>query len=110
MPTPVTVVCIFRVQDGNEAEFTDLLRRHWPTLRDLELATNKPPQHFQGNEQSGGPIFFEIFEWADEDGADLAHQHPKVMAIWEPMGRLVEKRDGRPGMEFPHVQPVHLHA
>jgi len=30
------------------------------------------------------------------------------MAIWEPMDKLTEKRDGRPNMEFPHVQPLNV--
>ena len=28
------------------------------------------------------------------------------MAVWERMAPLCEERLGRPGMEFPHVQPV----
>ena len=36
----------------------------------------------------------------------VAHEHPEVMAIWEPMDKLTEQRDGRPNMEFPHVQPL----
>ena len=39
-------------------------------------------------------------------GAAAAHEHPEVMAIWEPMDKLTEKRNGRPNMEFPHVQPL----
>jgi len=34
------------------------------------------------------------------------HMSPEVMAVWEPMGALVEERDGRKAMEFPHVQPL----
>jgi hypothetical protein len=30
------------------------------------------------------------------------------MAIWEPMDKLTENRDGRPNMEFPSVQPLDI--
>ncbi len=39
---------------------------------------------------------------------EAAHQSPEVMAVWEAMGKHMEERLGRPAMEFPHVEPVHL--
>jgi hypothetical protein len=101
-----TVICIYRVRPGREDEFQRLLARHWPTLRELGLASDAAPRHFRGAEQSGRPLFVEIFEWADAGVAGTAHEHPQVMAIWEPMDALTERRDGRPNMEFPHVQPL----
>jgi len=57
----------------------------------------------RGNEQDNGePIYFEIFDWSD-GAVDRAHEHPEVMAIWEPMDQLCESRGGKPSMEFPHV-------
>lgn len=106
MAQPETVICIYRVRPGSEEAFQGLLRRHWPTLRDLGLATETPPRHFRGAEQSGEPLFVEIFEWTTAEAAGTAHAHPEVMAIWEPMDGLTERRDGRPNMEFPHVRPV----
>jgi hypothetical protein len=100
------VICTYRVKAGQEAAFEKLLERHWPTLRKLGLVTNDPPQHFRGFEQSGEPLFVEIFAWASREAAGKAHEHPAVMAIWEPMDALTEKRGGRPNMEFPHVQPL----
>jgi len=101
-----TVICLYRVSPGREAEFTDLLRRHWPALHALDLVTDDRPQHYRGAEQGGAPLFVEIFRWKSEEAARLAHEHPEVMAIWEPMDKLTEKRNGRPNMEFPHVQPL----
>lgn len=106
--TPETVICLYRVRAGKEDEFVALLERHWPTLRSLGLATDEAPQHYRGAEQSGEPLFVEIFRWNSAEAAGLAHQHPEVMAIWEPMDALTETRDGRPNMEFPHVQPVRV--
>ena len=106
MSAPATVICLYRVAPGREGEFTSLLKRHWPTLRSLDLVTDSPPQHYRGAEQDGGPLFVEIFNWKSEEASRMAHEHPEVMAIWEPMDKLTEKRNGRPNMEFPHVQPL----
>jgi hypothetical protein len=109
MPEP-TVICLYRVARGNEDEFSRLLARHWPTLHGLGLTTDTAPRHYRGVEQDGAPLFVEIFEWASEGASGSAHEHPEVMAIWEPMDKLTEKRGGRPNMEFPHVQPIHVLA
>jgi hypothetical protein len=101
-----TVICHYRVAAGNESDFEALLRRHWPKLHELGLVTDQPSQRFKGLEQDNGqPIYFEIFEW--RDGAmERAHEHPEVMAVWEPMDRLCEVRGGKPNMEFPHVAAI----
>jgi hypothetical protein len=109
MATPVHVICSYRVAKGNERKFTALLKRHWPLLRELKLATRTRPQHFRGREERDGrPIFFESFEWVDDDAHKLASQHPDLMAIWERMDKLCEGRDGRPNMEFPHVTELEI--
>jgi hypothetical protein len=105
---PNTVICHYRVAPGNEARFETLLGGHWSTLHRLGLVTNEPPRRFMGTEQDNGrPIYFEIFEWQD-GAAERAHEHPEVMAIWEPMDRLCEARAGKPNMEFPHVRAIHV--
>ena len=88
----------------------DLLRRHHPTLVRAGLATEDPPTIYRGEERGGGPIVFEIFQWKNAAAAGIAHETPEVMALWEPMGTMVEDRDGRPGMLFPHVEPLELGA
>ena len=100
---PETVICHYRVTAGNEDAFEALLNEHWPTLARLQLVTDTAPQHFKGREQDNDqPIYFEIFEWRD-GAVDRAHEHPEVMAIWEPMDTLCESRGSKPNMEFPHV-------
>ena len=101
---PNKVICHYRVASGNEERFERLLKNHWPTLHGLGLVTNTPSQLLKGAEQDNGqPIYFEIFDWLD-GAVERAHEHPEVAAIWEPMDQLCESRDGRPGMEFPHVE------
>jgi hypothetical protein len=102
------VICHYRVARGNETKFEALLKKHWPTLHRLGLVTDDPPHHFKGEEQDNGkPIYFEIFDWRD-GAVERAHEHPEVMAIWEPMDHLCETRGGKPNMEFPHVEVVRV--
>ena len=108
MSDPITAICLYRVRSGCEEEFTDLLRRHWPTLQSLGLVTDDEPRHYRGAERDGRPLFVEIFTWASPESSGHAHEHPDVMAIWEPMDKLTEARDGRPNMEFPHVRSLEL--
>lgn len=105
---PETVICLYRVRAGSEKRFVELLARHWPTLRDLGLVTEEPARHFRGEEHDGAPLFVEIFDWVDARAAQRAHEHPEVMAIWEPMDGLTEMRGGRPNMEFPHVRRIEV--
>lgn len=105
---PDTVICTFRVIEGKEEEFIALLKLHWPALREVGLVTETPSQVFRGREPSGKSYFVEIFEWRDAEAVRTAHELPAVMAVWEPMGALCEGRDGKPPLEFPHVEPVRL--
>ena len=34
-----------------------------------------------------------MFTWKDSKASDAAHRMPEVMAIWEPMGSLLESMD-----------------
>ena len=105
---PLTVMCTYRVRTGKEDAFLELLQRHWPTLRQNDLATTSPAQVFRGTDSKGRPYFVEVFSWLNEKAISLAHETPSLMAVWEPMGALCEEREGRPGMEFPHVEPLSM--
>ena len=104
----VIAVCTFRVKEGAEAEFEALLARHWKTLRGLDLATERPTQLYRGEEKGGGRIYVEIFEWLSEEASARAHELPEVLAIWGPMGALVEARGTKPPMDFIHVSVLSL--
>jgi hypothetical protein len=108
-----TNICTYRVKAGAREQFLALLRKHWPALRAAGLATDTPALHFEakaggGRHDETGTTFVEIFSWSRADAPDLAHRMPAVMAVWEPMGALVEERDGRPAMEFPTYRPLDL--
>jgi hypothetical protein len=101
-----TVVCTYRARADVEQQFVELLRRHWDTLHDLGFVTDEKSLVLR---QVDEPTYVEIFTWV-EGGFARAHEHPDVLAIWEPMDPLLEDRDGRPRWEFPHYQPVQLDA
>lgn len=103
-----TVICTYRVAAGNEEAFRGLLDKHWSTLDRLNLTTDEPTQVFRGEDKEGRPYFVEIFTWISAEAPGIAHQSPEVVAVWEPMAALCEERDGRPSMEFPHVERVAL--
>jgi hypothetical protein len=100
-----TVICTYRVRPAEEARFLELLDRHWRTLHDLGFVTDEESIVFRGVD--GGLTYVEIFAWV-EGGFGQAHEHPDVLAIWEPMEPLLEERDGRPRWEFPTFERVSL--
>ncbi len=103
---PETVLCQYRVAPDGEAAFRKLLERHWPTLHKLDVVTDEPAVIYRGADERDRPFFVEIFHWKSRKALEIAHEHPDVLAIWEPMDGLCESRDGRPKMEFPHVERV----
>ena len=93
-----TVICTYRVRADAEEAFRDLLRRHWTTLHDLGFVTDEDALIFRRVDE---PTYVEVFTWV-EGGFARAHEHPDVLAIWEPMEPLLEDRDGQPKWDFPH--------
>jgi len=87
---PVSVLCIYRVKEGKEAAFRPLLEKHWPTLDSVGLVTSAPARWYLGEGKNGQKCFIEMFEWKDAKASGTAHELPDVMAVWEPMGALVD--------------------
>jgi len=101
------VVCTYRVKAGREREFVELLKRHWPTLRKLGLVHEQPRMALQGRDTDETSCFVEVFAWKDR-GFEVGHQHPEVLALWEPMEKMCDARGGHPATEFPHYAAVAL--
>jgi hypothetical protein len=99
------VICTYRPRPDAEAAFLELLGRHWRTLRELGFVTDEPSVIYR--ELADRPTYVEIFTWV-EGGFEQAHEHPAVLAIWEPMDPLLEERDGLPKWDFPHYERVAL--
>ena len=105
---PEIVLCMFRVKRGSEEELVSLCRDHDKTLRSLGLVTDVPTRLYRGADERGEPFMVKIFEWRSAAAVEAAHKHPEVQVVWEAMEPLCEGRDGRPSMEFPHVEQVAL--
>jgi hypothetical protein len=105
MTEPISSVARYRVKAGHEDEFIEIVDKHWTTLRDLDLVTDREPEVYVGLERDGsGPLLVEIFDWADEDASRRAHTHPLVSGIWEAMGPLCEQRNERPPFDFVNLR------
>lgn len=103
---PTMMQCVYRPKPGHEEALFALVKRHWPTLRDAGLTTDTPALLYRATEKRGGRTFFlEIFSWKDERSSGIAHQLPEVMAIWEPMGPMI---DGGPSPELAVLEQVTL--
>jgi quinol monooxygenase YgiN len=100
---PVLTHVTYRPKRGKEKQLLELVRRHWPTLHNAGLSTKDPAMVYRAQDKAGNVYFVEIFSWKDEQASSRAHQLPEVMAIWEPMGAILE---GGPSPEIAQIEPV----
>ena len=108
MPNPETVLCMFRVVQGRQEELVKLCHEHDAVLRRLDLCSDEPAVLYVGQDDLSRPFVVKIFQWRSAAALKAAHEHPDVQMIWEAMEPLCEGRDGRPSMEFPHVERVEI--
>ena len=88
---PVTMLVTYRPKPGHEEALRALVEKHWPTLDAVGLAGPMKPTLWQATDiRSGSVMFYELFQWKDGNASDIAHQTPEVMAVWEPMGPIME--------------------
>ncbi len=87
---PVPTMVTYRPRAGTEEQFLTLLEKHWPALDAVGLVTKEPPRYWRATGRDGKVSFVELFEWKDGSASDVAHQTPEVMAVWEPMGPILE--------------------
>ena len=105
---PCTVLCRFTVKPACEKDFVRVLSRDWPGLLRLGLATKDEPVVYRHVDETGGPVYFQIFSWTSAEAVRTAHTHPEVMASWGAMDPLCEERAGHKKWEFPHVEQVSM--
>jgi hypothetical protein len=81
-----------------------LTKKHGPALRQSGLITDEPVRLWRGTDLRGHgantPYFVETFQWKDGGSADIAHQTPEVMSVWETMGPHME------GMTITILEPI----
>ena len=97
----VPTLVIYRPKQGAETALEALVRKHLPTLKSLGLLGTGHSVAYRGEDKRSGAVcYVEIFDWKDGRASDVAHQTPEVMAIWEPMGPLLD------GLEIRALRPL----
>ena len=89
---PVTNIVTYVPKQGKEAELLELVKKHEPALRQVGLVTSEPFKLWKAYDiRKQRQLFIEQFVWKDGESSDVAHQTPEVMAVWEPMGPVLEE-------------------
>ena len=90
----VTVLVTYRPKRGKERAFLPILKRHWPALKTARLVSATRPRIWHATDKRTGRRYYvEMFSWKDAKASDRAHRTPEVMAVWGPMGPLLESMD-----------------
>ncbi|HZH18428.1 MAG TPA: hypothetical protein VE057_29020 [Archangium sp.] len=106
--SPRISIATYRAKPGQEATLEKLVAQHIPTLRRLDLITERPAILCRAEDGT----FIEVFEWRSAEAVDRAHHHPELGKIWEGMGTIgdfpplstIEECQAR----FPNFYPVTL--
>jgi hypothetical protein len=89
---PITNMVTYVPKPGKEDELLALVKRHEPALRKVGLVTAEPFKIWKAFDiRKGRVAFVEQFQWKDGRSSDVAHQTPEVMAVWEPMGPVLDE-------------------
>jgi hypothetical protein len=107
---PVLTHVTYMPKKGKEKELMELVKKHYPVLKKAGLATSDPAQVYQATDHRTGRVYFiEIYSWVDENAPRIAHQMPEVMAVWEPMGNIMEGYNGSPSpIAIAQLEPIAL--
>ncbi len=84
---------IYRPKSGKEAELLAAIRE-----------TRAVYEKLDASDEADHTYFIQIFSWRSGDIPD--HAPAEIKAVGSKLQSLVEKRDGRPGIEFYAVEPV----
>lgn len=89
---PVTNIVTYVPKAGKEEELLALVKKHEPALRQVGLVTSEPFRVWKAFDIRKKRVqFIEYFVWKDGRSSDVAHQTPEIMAVWEPMGPVLEE-------------------
>ena len=95
---PETVIVTVRPKPGAERDLERVMANHWSTAQRLGLVLAEPHVRIRAKDGQGKPYLVEILTWRDEAIPDNAPA--EILGIWAEMNRLVEARDGHPGLEI----------
>jgi hypothetical protein len=89
---PVANIVTYVPKPGKEAELLALVKKHEPALRGVGLVTAEPFRVWKAFDvRKKREQYIEYFVWKNGNASDVAHQTPEVMAVWEPMGPILEE-------------------
>jgi hypothetical protein len=89
---PVTNLVTYVPKKGKETELLALVKQHERALRKVGLVTAEPFRVWKAFDVRKERVaFVEYFQWKDGRSSDVAHQTPEVMAVWEPMGPVLDE-------------------
>jgi hypothetical protein len=105
---PVMVHVTYMPKKGKEKELLELVKKHWPVLHKAGLATSEPAKIWEATDIRSGRVYYiEIMSWVDDQASSMAHQLPEVMAVWEPMGSIMEGFNGSPSpIAIASLEPI----
>jgi len=105
---PVIAHVTYMPKKGKEKELLELVKKHWPTLKKAGLATSEPAKVWEATDIRSGRVYYiEIMTWVDEEASRMAHELPEVMAVWEPMGNIMEGFNGSPSpISIANLEPI----
>jgi len=105
---PVMVHVTYMPKKGKEKELLELVKKHWPVLHKAGLATSEPAKIWEATDIRSGRVYYiEIMSWVDDQASNMAHQLPEVMAVWEPMGNIMEGFNGSPSpIAIANLEPI----
>ena len=95
---PETVMITFHPKAGADADLARVIAAHWATAKRLRLVVDAPHLTLHSGD---GRQFVEILTWTDGSVPDDAPA--AIRAIWDEMNRLVEPRNGVPGLAIERV-------
>ena len=79
-------IAAYRPLADKDAELLEEVKNHLPTLRSLDLVTDRPSHVMRAKD---GTII-EVFEWKSLEAVQQAHTNPGVLAMWERFGKVCE--------------------
>ena len=102
--TPETVVVVYQVRSGREADLKELLDRAWKVYQREHMVHAQPHVIVQETTPDGKAKITEIFTWVSHKAPEQAPA--QVAEIWNEMQAMCESRNGQPGLGGGEVQLI----
>lgn len=93
---PETVMVTAKAKPGHEAQLESVLKKHWATIKRLDLVTTDEHQLFR----SDGGVYIDIFTW--KSGAIPDNPPAEVLGVWKEMNDAAAK------LEIVQITRVHV--